>query len=69
MAEKLHIPGPDEHEDFTELDVGIVYAWAVCMLIAIALFIFFRDRLPPEVPPTISTRPSKPSWLPGSKAR
>ncbi len=51
MAEKLHIPGPDEHEDFTELNEGIVYAWAVCMLIAIALFIFFRDRRPPEMPP------------------
>lgn len=51
MADKLHIPGPDQEEDLTELDITIVIGWAICMLICIALFLFFRGRRPePEAP-------------------
>ena len=53
MTDKLHIPGPDEREDFTELNIVLVISWAICMLICIGLFLLFRGRLPepkPEVP-------------------
>jgi hypothetical protein len=51
MSDKLQIPGPDEHNDFSEIDTTIVLGWAVCMLICIALFFFFRDRRPEPEPP------------------
>ncbi len=50
MSDKLHIPGPDEREDLTELNITIVIAWAVCMLLCIGLFFFFRDRRPAPAP-------------------
>jgi hypothetical protein len=46
VSDKLKIPGPDEHNDFSEIDTTIVVGWAICMLICIALFLFFRDRRP-----------------------
>ncbi len=51
MADKLHIPGPDEQEDLTELDMTIFVGWAICMIICIGLFLFFRDRRPQPEPP------------------
>lgn len=51
MADKLHIPGPDGHDDLTEIDMTIVISWAICMLICIGLFLLFRGRLPEPKPP------------------
>jgi hypothetical protein len=51
VTDKLQIPGPHEHNDFTEIDTSIVLTWAICMLLCIAAFFFFRDRRPDPTPP------------------
>jgi|GEM_PF-5121991 len=46
MSNKLHIPGSADTEDLNELNMVLVLGWAVCMLLCIGLFLFFRDRRP-----------------------
>jgi hypothetical protein len=46
MSEKLHIPGSADGENLNELNMVIVLGWAACMLLCIALFLFFRGRRP-----------------------
>lgn len=50
MSNKLHIPGSADGEDFTELNMVLVLGWAVCMLLCIGLFLFFRERRPEPLP-------------------
>ncbi|QDG51467.1 hypothetical protein FIV42_12140 [Persicimonas caeni] len=51
MADKLHIPGPDEQDEPWEMDITLVIAWGICMLICIGLFLLFRGRMPEPEPP------------------
>lgn len=46
MSNKLHIPGSADTEDLNELNIVLVLGWAVCMLLCIGLFLFFRERRP-----------------------
>lgn len=50
MSNKLHIPGSADEEDLNELNMVLVLGWAVCMLLCIALFLFFRERRPDPAP-------------------